>query len=204
MDTSILAPLGWGCRKEFKRDPKGFLHQLSDVVSLCVSTPADWPHSWRWSVSERVWGVWAGCRACCSSECTRDSGDHLWPPSAAVCCCCTRTEQEQVTFVRMQSCVRAEFRNPEEPVKSRDKVVQGCSDGTEFPDFQLPQSCSVLYLIKYTEFLLWLTLHVLSFGLKICAGRLFHCWREEEEDRKSLNQLSLLKNQVLHILYTAT
>lgn len=133
MDTSILAPFGWGCRIRVQTWPKRFFctrytSELFDVVSLCISTPADWPHSWRWSGNGRVWGVWAGCRVCCSSECTRDSGDHLGPPSAAVCCCCTRTEQEQAVFVRMQLGARAELKNPAQPVKSR------CSSAFQWQD----------------------------------------------------------------------
>ena len=56
------------------------------------------PHSWRWSGSGRVWGVWAGCRVCCSSGYTRDNEDRLSPQFAAVCCCCTRTEQGQIAL----------------------------------------------------------------------------------------------------------
>lgn len=88
--------------------------------------------------------------------------------------------------------VVSEFENPEEPVKSRDKS----GSGLFFSCFNSAFRCSVEYLIKYTEFLLRLTLHVLSLGLKICAGRLFHCWREQEVDRKSLNQLSVLKKKI--------
>lgn len=63
-----------------------------------------------------------------------------------------------------KSSVASELLNQEEPVKSRDKVV------LNFQAFLLFR-----YLIKYTEFLLRLALHLLSLGLKICAGRLFHC-----------------------------
>lgn len=52
-----------------------------------------------------------------------------------------------------------------------------------------------MYLIKYPEFLLWLTLHMLSLGLKVCAGRLFHCCQKQEEDRKSPNQPPTLKKK---------
>lgn len=55
------------------------------------------PHSWKWNASGRAWGAWAGCRVCCSSEYTRDSGDRLWPRSAAACYCCTGTIEEHIT-----------------------------------------------------------------------------------------------------------
>lgn len=71
-----------------------------------------------------------------------------------------------------KSFVVSELLNQEEPEKSRDKVVQSFQ---AFLFFRYFNSCSVPYLIKYTEFLLRLALHLLSLGLKICAGRLFHC-----------------------------
>lgn len=67
-------------------------------TQLQTNTLSSLPHSWRWSGSGRVWGVWAGCRVCCSSEYTRDSEDHLLPLFAAACYCCIRTEQGEITL----------------------------------------------------------------------------------------------------------
>lgn len=109
METSIFAPLGWGWGgsgqglKWQSVKTIGY-YRFKCLVSLyqCVS-----PHSWRWSGSETVWGVWSDCRVSCSSACTRDSVGRLWPLSAAGCCCYTGTGQihrKLVNLLQQDAC----------------------------------------------------------------------------------------------------
>lgn len=144
--------------------------QTSSSAVILGQIDCDSPRSWRWSGSGRVWGVWGGCRVCCSSGCTRDSEGRLSPPSVAGCCCCTGTTQGPIT--RSLVCSETETTH-----KSNTCSILLCS----CPNRKL------IYLIKYAELLPRLTLDLLFLCLNVCAGWFFHCWEDKNTDGYRIN-----------------